>query len=97
MGMLPEKLRHNQGQRFGHERRRRIVFNLQSALPLIKNCPSSFGSTLAKASCRRTRSPQRTGVTNLSDAQETIMAAPWLESMPPELGARTFDLRARVR
>jgi NTE family protein len=30
----------------------------------------------------------------LSDAQETIMAAPWLEPMPPELGARTFDVRA---
>jgi NTE family protein len=31
----------------------------------------------------------------LSDAQETIMAAPWLEPMPPELGARTFDVRAK--
>src|SRR3989449_2757255 len=30
----------------------------------------------------------------LSDAQETIMAAPWLEPMPLELGARTFDVRA---
>ena len=28
----------------------------------------------------------------LSDAQETIVAAPWLEPMPPELGARTFDV-----
>ena len=31
----------------------------------------------------------------LSDAQETIMAAPWLEPMPPELGARTFDVLAK--
>ena len=31
----------------------------------------------------------------LSDAQETITAAPWLEPMPPELGARTFDVRAK--
>jgi NTE family protein len=31
----------------------------------------------------------------LSDAQETIMAAPWLEPMPPEFGARTFDVRAK--
>src|SRR6267142_411451 len=31
----------------------------------------------------------------LSDAQETIMAAPWLEPMPPELGARAFDVRAK--
>ncbi|MEA2810997.1 MAG: hypothetical protein QOJ17_5138, partial [Rhodospirillaceae bacterium] len=31
----------------------------------------------------------------LSDAQETIMAAPWLEPMPSELGARTFDVRAK--
>ena len=31
----------------------------------------------------------------LSDAQETISAAPWLEPMPPELGARTFDVRAK--
>jgi NTE family protein len=31
----------------------------------------------------------------LSDAQETIIAAPWLEPMPAELGARTFDVRAK--
>ena len=31
----------------------------------------------------------------LSDARETLMAAPWLEPMPPELGARTFDIRAK--
>jgi NTE family protein len=31
----------------------------------------------------------------LSDAQESIMAAPWLEPMPPELGARTFDVLAK--
>jgi NTE family protein len=30
----------------------------------------------------------------LSDARETLMAAPWLEPMPPEVGARTFDVRA---
>ena len=24
-----------------------------------------------------------------------LMAAPWLEPMPPELGARTFDVRAK--
>ena len=29
------------------------------------------------------------------DAQEAIMAAPWLEPIPPELGARTFDVRAK--
>jgi NTE family protein len=33
----------------------------------------------------------------LSDAQETIAAAPWLEPMPPEVGARTFDVRAKGR
>jgi NTE family protein len=32
----------------------------------------------------------------LSDAEEALMAAPWLEPMPPEVGARTFDLRATV-
>jgi NTE family protein len=31
----------------------------------------------------------------LSDARETLMAAPWLEPMPPEVGARTFDIRAK--
>src|SRR5258706_14597902 len=31
-----------------------------------------------------------------SDAQETILAAPWLEPMPPELGAHTFDVRAKA-
>lgn len=31
----------------------------------------------------------------LSDAGETLMAAPWLEPMPPEVGARTFDVRAK--
>ena len=30
----------------------------------------------------------------LSDARETLMAAPWLEPMPPDGGARTFDIRA---
>lgn len=30
----------------------------------------------------------------LSDSQETLKAAPWLQPMPPEVGARTFDLRA---
>jgi len=29
----------------------------------------------------------------LSDARETLMAAPWLEPMSPEVGARTFDIR----
>jgi NTE family protein len=32
----------------------------------------------------------------LSDARETLMAAPWLEPMPPEVGARTFDIRANI-
>ena len=31
----------------------------------------------------------------LSDARETLMAAPWLEPMPSEVGARTFDVRAK--
>ena len=31
----------------------------------------------------------------LKDAQQTIIAAPWLEPMPPELGARTFDVCAK--
>jgi len=30
----------------------------------------------------------------LADAQATLRAAPWLEPMPLELGARTFDVRA---
>lgn len=30
----------------------------------------------------------------LADAQATLMAAPWLEPMPPEVGARTFDIWA---
>src|SRR5258706_16448636 len=30
-----------------------------------------------------------------SDAQQTIMAAPWLEPMPPELGARALDVPAK--
>ena len=32
----------------------------------------------------------------LSDARETLMAAPWLEPMPPDVGARTFDIRANI-
>jgi NTE family protein len=32
----------------------------------------------------------------LSDAEETLMAAPWLEPMSPEVGARTFDLRTTI-
>ena len=28
----------------------------------------------------------------LSDAQTTLMASPWLTPMPPEVGARTFDV-----
>jgi NTE family protein len=31
----------------------------------------------------------------LSDAREALMAAPWLEPMPPEVAARTFDVRAK--
>jgi NTE family protein len=27
-----------------------------------------------------------------SDAQITILASPWLAPMPPEIGARTFDV-----
>ena len=34
-------------------------------------------------------------VQGFSDAQETLMAAPWLEPMPPDVGARTFDVRAK--
>jgi NTE family protein len=32
----------------------------------------------------------------LSDARETLMAAPWLEPMPPDVGARTFDIHANI-
>ena len=32
----------------------------------------------------------------LSDARETLIAAPWLEPMPPDVGARTFDIRANI-
>ena len=28
----------------------------------------------------------------LSDGQITILASPWLAPMPPEIGARTFDV-----
>jgi hypothetical protein len=28
----------------------------------------------------------------LSDAQATLLASPWLAPMPPEVGARTFDV-----
>ena len=28
----------------------------------------------------------------LSDAQTTLLASPWLVPMPPEVGARTFDV-----
>ncbi len=28
----------------------------------------------------------------LADAQETLLASPWLAPMPPEIGARTFDV-----
>jgi NTE family protein len=28
----------------------------------------------------------------LSDAQTTLLASPWLAPMPPEVGARTFDV-----
>lgn len=31
----------------------------------------------------------------LSDAQTTVIASPWLAPMPPELGARTFDVLKR--
>jgi NTE family protein len=31
-------------------------------------------------------------VQGLSDAQKTLLASPWLAPMPPEIGARTFDV-----
>jgi NTE family protein len=31
-----------------------------------------------------------------SDAGDALMAAPWLEPMPPEVAARTFDVRAKA-
>jgi NTE family protein len=33
----------------------------------------------------------------LSDAQTTLLASPWLAPMPPEVGARTFDVLREVR
>jgi NTE family protein len=33
----------------------------------------------------------------LSDAQTTLFAAPWLAPMPPEVGARTFDVLKDIR
>jgi NTE family protein len=32
----------------------------------------------------------------LSDAQTTLLASPWLAPMPPELGARTFDVLREI-
>jgi NTE family protein len=32
----------------------------------------------------------------LSDAQTTLLASPWLAPMPPEVGARTFDVRGAL-
>jgi NTE family protein len=32
----------------------------------------------------------------LSDAQTTLTASPWLAPMPPEVGARTFDVLNEV-
>jgi NTE family protein len=28
----------------------------------------------------------------MSDARATLLASPWLAPMPPEVGARTFDV-----
>ena len=33
----------------------------------------------------------------LSDARTTLLASPWLAPMPPEVGARTFDVLNDVR
>ena len=33
----------------------------------------------------------------LSDAQETLRSSPWLAPMPPDVGARTFDVIGRAR
>jgi NTE family protein len=33
----------------------------------------------------------------LSDAQATLLASPWLTPMPPEVGARTFDVLRKAR
>jgi len=33
----------------------------------------------------------------LSDAQTTLLASPWLAPMPPEVGARTFDVLKDLR
>jgi len=33
----------------------------------------------------------------LSDAQTTLLASPWLAPMPPEVGARTFDVLKDIR
>jgi NTE family protein len=33
----------------------------------------------------------------LSDAQTTLLASPWLAPMPPEVGARTFDVLKELR
>ncbi len=33
----------------------------------------------------------------LADARATLAASPWLEPMPPETGARTFDVLRQLR
>jgi NTE family protein len=33
----------------------------------------------------------------LADARMTLAASPWLAPMPPELGARSFDVTAEHR
>ena len=33
----------------------------------------------------------------LEDAQQTLRSSPWLEPMPPDVGARTFDVIGRAR
>ena len=33
----------------------------------------------------------------LSDAQATPLSSPWLAPMPPEIGARTFDVLREIR
>jgi NTE family protein len=33
----------------------------------------------------------------LSDARTTLLASPWLAPMPPEVGARTFDVLRDLR
>jgi len=62
---------------------------------LIHRCDTAQGQAKDYEFSRRTM--EERWASKMADAQETLMASPWLAPMPAELGARRFDVRMSAR